>query len=163
MKEIDLPLWPFRNRRKVEKLWLERLERHGLSGFLIEPCAEPPPELHKAIEEFNGGLFWESHETLEDVWRNTPYPLRFFYHAIIKVAVGFYHMSRHNCHGARVKLSDGVRLLRLFPPVFLGVRIDLLHQDSSIWLERMESGGPINWQEVDALATPNIRGAITQG
>ena len=163
MKEIDLPLWPSRNRRKLEELWLERLERHGLSALLIEPPAQVPPELHKAIEEFNSGLFWECHETLEDVWRNTPYPLRFFYHAIIKVAVGFHHMSRHNRHGAAVKLSDGVRLLRLFPPVFLGVRTDLLHQDSSTRLESVESAGPINWAEIDAISTPHIQGAITQG
>ncbi len=85
-----MPRWPSGgNRRKLDELWLEKLERHGLSSLLPETPAEGPPQLYKAIDEFNGRLFWECHETLEDVWRNTPYPLRFFYHAIIKVAVGF--------------------------------------------------------------------------
>ena len=103
----SLPRWPSKgNRRKLEEMWLEALEHRGLQAFLEEAPAEAPAELHKAIMEFNAGLFWECHESLEDVWRGTPYPLRFFYHAIIKLAVGFYHMSRHNRHGARVKLSD---------------------------------------------------------
>ena len=79
-----------------------------------------------AIEQFNRGEFWECHETLEDVWRETAYPFRLFYHAVIKTAVGFHHLSRHNRHGARVKLRDGVELLELFQPVWMGVRTDLL-------------------------------------
>ena len=84
----------------------------------------PPPELQRAIEQFNGGEFWECHETLEDVWRETPYPFRLFYHAVIKTAVGLHHLSMHNRHGARVKLRDGVELLELFQPEWMGVRTD---------------------------------------
>ena len=150
MEENDLPCWPSKgNRRKLDELWLKKLECDGTSAFLTETPAEAPPELYKALEEFNGRMFWECHETLEDIWRNTPYPLRFFYHAIIKVAVGFHHLYRHNRHGARVKLSDGVRLLRLFPPSFLGVRTDLLCRDASTWLAWVESVGPIEWMELE--------------
>ena len=46
------------------------------------------------MEQFNGGEFWECHETLEDVWRETPYPFRLFHHAVIKTAVGFHHLTR---------------------------------------------------------------------
>ena len=53
----------------------------------------PPPELRQAIEQFNRGEFWECHETLEDVWRETLYPFRLFYHAVIKTAVGFHHLT----------------------------------------------------------------------
>ena len=70
------------------------------------------------------GEFWECHETLEDVWRESPYPFRLFYHAVIKTAVGFHHLTAHNRHGARVKLRDGVELLELFQPEWMGVRTD---------------------------------------
>jgi hypothetical protein len=154
---IELPRWPSGgNRRALEESWLEQLEPGGLSAFMPEIPTEPPEELYKAVEEFNSRLFWECHETLEEVWRETPYPLRFFYHAIIKAAVGFHHLSRHNRHGARVKLSDAVRLLPLFQPHFLGVRTDLLLGDASEWLSRLDADGPVNWHELDALPRPTI-------
>ena len=159
VQEIDLPRWPPRGyRRKLDQLWFQQLESHGhgLVESLGDTPDNPPLELHKAIEEFNNRLFWECHETLEPVWLNTPYPLRLFYHAIIKIAVGFHHMSRHNDHGARLKLSDGVRLLVFFRPSFFGVRTDLLCGDASVWLEQLEASGPIDWRKLDALSTPRI-------
>ena len=132
------------------------LERSGLAAHLPQPPAFSPPQLFKAIEEFNSGAFWECHETLEEVWLNTPYPLRFFYHSIIKVAVGFHHMSRHNRHGTRVKLGDGVRLLQLFQPEYMGVRTDRLLEDASGWLARVDHRGTVSWKELDVLPKPTI-------
>ena len=83
--------------------------------------------------------FWECHETLEDVWRESPYPFRLFYHAVIKTAVGFHHLTVHNRHGARVKLRDGVELLELFQPEWMGVRTDLLLTDAKEWLSFVEA------------------------
>ena len=117
---IDLPPQPSKgNRRKLEGLWLEELERRGPKGPAAEEPERAPPSLYEAVDQFNAGLFWECHETLEAVWLETRYPLRFFYHGIIKAAVGFHHLSRHNVRGARPKLADSVRLLRLFQPRFL--------------------------------------------
>ena len=123
----------------------------------MEPPTGAPRELAQALEEFNGRLFWHCHETLEGVWLATPYPLRFFYHALIKAAVGFHHLSRHNRHGARVKLSDAAQLLPLFHPRFLGVRTDLLLDDISVCLERLDGAGRLDWTQVDATPTPVIR------
>lgn len=153
-----LPRWPSGgNRRKLDEQWLSALEAGAGRGVLVEPSEGAPEALLAAIQEFNQGLYWECHETLEGVWRGTPYPLRFFYHAIIKVAVGLHHLSRHNRHGATVKLADGVRVLRLFQPRFLGVRTDLLLADASIWLERARKAGPTTWGELDRLPRPLIR------
>ena len=156
-KPKTLPLRPFRgNRRRLEEEWLEQLERHGLPAYLPEPPAAAPPQLYRAVYQFNDGAFWDCHETLEEVWLETPYPLRFFYHAIIKVAVGLHHMGRHNRHGARVKLSDGVRLLRIFPQDYMGVRTGRLLDDASWWLERVDVTGTVDWKETDALPRPVI-------
>ena len=106
--EQGLARWPRGgNRRRLEDSWLRELERRGLPSHLPDPPAGASTALQQAIVEFNSGAFWECHETLEEIWLETAYPLRFFYHAIIKVAVGFHHTSRRNRHGARVKLSDG--------------------------------------------------------
>ena len=131
MQKTDLPRWPSKgNRRKLEELWLEELEAHGLSAFLPDAPRQAPQELYRAIEQFNRGMFWECHETLEEVWRDTSYPLRFFYHAVIKAAVGFYHLSPHNRHGAWVKLGGASRLLG--------------------------GDGPVDWVEMDVLSSPHI-------
>ena len=155
---IDLPLYPSRgNRRELEELWLQNLELQGRPVFIASPSGDAPPELSKAIIEFNGGLFWECHETLEALWRDTPYPARFFYHAIIKLAVSFHHLSRHNRRGARLKLFDGVRLLRLFPPRVLGIQTGLLSRDATAWLQRLEGEAPLDWKELDRLQKPQMR------
>ena len=157
MHAIDLPRWPPKGkRRKLDQLWLEVLESRGLGAVVAEAATQPPGELWKATDEFNQRLFWECHETLEGIWLKTEYPIRLFYHAIIKVAVGFHHMARHNRHGARVKLADGIRLLRLFQPGFYGVRTDELSRESSAFLVRLENAGPVDWKMLDALTLPRI-------
>ena len=157
-----LPTLPFRNRRVLDAQWIDALRRLGIgpvrgwSGLRSLPrsCAAP-------IEQFNRGEFWECHETLEDVWRETPYPFRLFYHAVIKTAVGFHHLTRHNRHGARVKLRDGVELLELFQPVWMGVRTDLLLADAMEWLSYVEAP-TVAWSELDGRAKPRIVTADAQ-
>ena len=154
---FDLPRWPSKGtRRKLEAIWLDELETHGMPDGLLQPPSQPPPQLFEAVEQFNNGLYWECHETLEEVWLETLYPVRFFYHAIIKVTVGFHHMNRHNKHGARVKLGDAVRLLPFFQPQFLRVRTDALLHDASTWLEYLGDTDHIDWAALDALSKPII-------
>ncbi len=151
----NLPTMPFRNRRALDAQWIDALRRHGIDRFGDQRSNEPPPELLQAIEQFNRGEFWECHETLEDVWRESPYPFRLFYHAVIKTSVGFHHLAKHNRHGARVKLRDGVELLGLFQPEWMGVRTDLLLADTTEWLSYVEAT-PVTWPELDRRARPRI-------
>jgi hypothetical protein len=155
---IELARWPSRgNRRKLDELWLRRLEHEGLSEFTAGFPERPGPEMWKAVDQFNEGRFWECHETLEDVWRATPYPLRHYYHGIIKVAVGFHHLSRHNRKGATSKLSEGLRFLQVFTPSFYGLDIDLLLSETSQWMRRIQGTATVNWADLDRLPTPRIR------
>ena len=135
----NLPTLPFRNRRTLDAQWTDALRRHGIDRFGDQRSNRAVAGVADgAIEQFNGGEFWECHETLEDVWRETPYPFRLFYHAVIKTAVGFHHLAKHNRHGARVKLRDGVELFALFQPEWMGVRTDLLLADATEWLSYMD-------------------------
>lgn len=138
-------------------MWLERLESSGFQGSELEAPENPPSPLVRAVRQFNEGRYWDCHEALEDLWRETPYPLRFFHHALIKSAVGFHHLSRRNRNGARVKLSDAARLLSLFQPEILGIRTDLLRDVVSERLDLLEEKGPADWPRLEALPQPVIQ------
>ena len=137
-------------------LWLERLEEVGSTPFRDSFPNSPPDFLMNAVCQFNDGLFWDCHETLEDLWRATPYPLRHFYQGIIKIAVGFHHANRHNAKGARNKLSEGLRLLRPFTPTFLGLETGALAADVQDWLKALGRGSRVDWAELDKRERPAI-------
>ena len=105
---VELPLWPPRRRRRqTDMLWLERLEDVGLAPFQDAFPDSPPALLNKAVDQFNSGLLWECHETLEDLWLVTPYPLRHFYQGVLKIAVGLHHSNRHKCKRLQEQASRG--------------------------------------------------------
>ena len=110
-----LPRMPAKGqRRNLEAQWLDVLEAGEMPGEAIHPQGSAPAQLDDAIRLFNNGLYWECHEVLEEVWLETPYPQRFFWSALIKLAVGFHHVGRHNLHGARVKLGTPCACCRCF-------------------------------------------------
>ena len=86
--------------------------------------------LAKGIEEFNTHRFFECHETLEDIWRAEPRPLRQFYKGVIQVAAGFHHLRRNNWKGAVNKLESGSRYLEPFRPRYLGVDVERLIEEA---------------------------------
>ena len=150
-----LPTLPFRNRRALDAQWADALRLHGIRKFAGPQPPDPLPELRRAVEQFNHGEFWECHETLEDVWRETPYPFRLFYHAVIKTAVGFHHLSAHNRNGGRTKLRDGIELLELFQPEWMTLRTDLLLTDTAEWLSLLEPPD-VAWPELHPRPKPHI-------
>ena len=156
----ELPQWPpRRQRRHTDMLWLEHLEAVGITPYMDSfPDAHPTP-LIQSIQQFNADLYWECHETLEDLWRATPYPLRHFYQGIIKIAVGFHHAGRHNAKGARNKLSEGLRLLGPFTPAFLGLDTGALARDVQGWITELGQNTHVDWAELDKRGRPAIRTA----
>lgn len=151
MTTEELAIYPSRgNRRELDHRWLALLHRDGPSPFLAA-VPEPPAELGLAIEEFNQGQYWQCHETLERVWLPERYPLRLFYHALIKAAVGLLHLERHNRHGAVVKLRDAEFTLAPFMPQFMGVDTDQLHRDIMNRLALLPTDSPVDWEAIDRL------------
>ena len=140
-------------------LWLEKLEFVGLTPYRHAFPDSPPTPLTDAVDQFNAGLYWDCHETLEDLWRSTPYPLRHFYQAIIKIAVGLHHADRHNAKGARNKLSEGLRLLKPFTPTLLSLNTLSLAQETQDWLNVLGEGPQVNWIELDKKKMPTIKAA----
>jgi predicted metal-dependent hydrolase len=133
------------------------LERLGETD-LVSACAAPaPPELLKAIHEFNVGEFFEQHETLELLWRATPEEIRHLYEGILQIGVGMYHLlAKGNFHGAAVKLDHGIRLLEAFPDVCHGVDVARLRREASVARERLVSLGADRIAEFPRELTPRV-------
>ncbi len=56
--------------------------------------------MRRAAQQFNEAQFWESHETLEEVWQVSSDPQKRFLQGIIQAAAGFVHVQKHNPKGA---------------------------------------------------------------
>ena len=132
-------------------------------GEINEPvrarCDEPPPpELIRGIEQFNAGEFFDQHETLELLWRDTRTPVRGLYHGILQVGVGFHHWRNGNFHGASTLLEEGIERLRDFAPQCQGVDVGALIADATSARERLIALRADGMRSVDVAAVaPRIR------
>lgn len=77
----------------------------------------------KAIEEFNQGLFYEAHETLEELWLEDHGPEREFYQGIIQVAAAYFKWEQEVPQGALKLLRSAIRKLEPYRPVCLGIQV----------------------------------------
>ena len=94
----------------------------------------------RGLEQFNHGLFFECHDSLEEVWSGVRGPSRDFFQGLIQVAVGFYHLSNANPRGAVTLLGRGLARLGGYGSSFGGVELDGLRREVAGWLERVEKG-----------------------
>jgi hypothetical protein len=155
----DLPPYPAKgNRLSLDKSWLAILLQRGIGPFMPEEPA-PPPELGRAIAQFNQGRYWECHETLERLWLPERYPLRLFYHGLIKAAVGLLHLEGRNRRGAALKLRDAAYTLAPFLPGFMGIDVASLHRDVEERLSLLGPGMSMDWETIDGLPRVQIRPA----
>ena len=112
--------------------------------------AEPPsaPSLDdeerralvKGIAEFNAGLFFECHDTLEDMWTGVRGPSRDFFQGLIQVSVAFYHLDNGNPVGASSMMQRALKRFERYPPRYGGFDLDAQRALLRRWLERMASG-----------------------
>ncbi len=75
----------------------------------------------KGVEEFNGGYFFEAHETWETLWRETRGPQRLFFQGLIQTAAGLYHFSCGNYRGACSQMEKALQKLGQYLPAYHGV------------------------------------------
>ena len=121
-------------------------------------AAVPEPELSdedrrlldRGVAEFNGGLFFECHDTLEDLWSGVRGSSRDFFQGLIQVAVGFYHLENDNRSGAATMFRRALFRLGKYGDRHAGVELSGLRREVQTWLERVEAGGPLP-QGQDAL------------
>jgi uncharacterized protein len=115
-----------------------------------------PPALRQGVEEFNRAYYFEAHETLEDLWRETSGPLRLFYQGLIQLAVALYHLSNGNRRGALNLLGKGLDKLAAYQPACQNIDVDALCREARAWLDRVRQAGAEELT-VDPAQLPRIR------
>jgi predicted metal-dependent hydrolase len=110
------------------------------------PPAEPSLDdeerraLAQGIAEFNAGLFFECHDTLEDLWGGIRGPARDFFQGLIQVAVAYYHLGNGNAAGAESMMRRAGARLGRYPPRYCGFDVEAQRAELARWLERFASG-----------------------
>lgn len=82
-----------------------------------------PPVLRRFVELVNRGEYWESHEVLEEPWRENGSDL---FQGLILYASAFVHAKRGNRHGVGAQLEKAGRKLEGYPDTYLGVDLAAL-------------------------------------
>jgi predicted metal-dependent hydrolase len=110
----------------------------------------PPPEpslddgeraaLAKGIAEFNAGLFFECHDTLEELWSGVRGPARDFFQGLIQVAVAYYHLDNGNAAGASSMMRRAIKRLEKYPPRYAGFDVEGQRSRLLGWLDRFAAG-----------------------
>jgi predicted metal-dependent hydrolase len=90
----------------------------------MEP--QDDPRFLKGIQEFNERLFFECHETLEEIWLEEHGEDRKFYQAIIQIAAGYFKLEQGVPAGALKLWRMGLEKLEPYRPIYLGVSVDAL-------------------------------------
>ena len=84
------------------------------------------PRWRKGIDEFNRGLFFECHETLEEIWLEEHGEEKRFYQGIIQIAAGYYKLQQGVPAGAFKLWRMGLEKIEPFGPEFHGIEIGAL-------------------------------------
>lgn len=97
----------------------------------------------KGVQEFNSELFFECHDTLEEIWNEERNPeIKKFYHGLIHIAVGFYHLTNLNFRGATSQLRKAIFKLNDYPEIYMNIKLSELLSEVKLWLEKMENISP---------------------
>jgi predicted metal-dependent hydrolase len=143
---------------------VRRTQQHRVIGVtlpdtpqdaLSNSAPQDPHAFGRGIEQFNGGHFFEAHETWEAIWLQSPEPEKTFLQGIIQIAAAFHHHSRGNLRGAHSLLQAGLGRLARFPDVHRGIALGALRAEAQAWVVAL-AGGQL---PVAEIAFPRIESA----
>jgi predicted metal-dependent hydrolase len=113
------------------------------------------PRFLKGIDEFNQRLFFECHETLEEIWLEDHGEDRRFYQGIIQIAAGYFKWQQGVPAGAIKLWHTGLEKIQTYGPVHLGVNVEALVQAVKRNLGELEScqqsGGAFPTLEIPSI------------
>ena len=98
--------------------------------------------LAEGLHRYNAGLFWEAHESWEDLWRSAAEPDKTFLQGLIQVTAACHHLRRENRLGASRLFTHALRRLHPYPPEFGGVALDQLRTDIRDRLRQLAEDAP---------------------
>ena len=82
---------------------------------------ENDPRFLKGIEEFNQQLFFECHETFEELWLEEHGEERQFFQGIIQIAAGYFKLQQGVPAGAIKLWRMGLEKIEPYGPIHLGL------------------------------------------
>lgn len=94
----------------------------------------------RGLVEFNQGLYYDCHETLEAYWKTQSLPEKELTQGIIQIAVGQYHLGRGNVKGALKLFDRGAGRLAKFLPSACGLELVAAHRAVVRNIELLQSG-----------------------
>jgi predicted metal-dependent hydrolase len=101
--------------------------------------AQNDPRLLKGIDEFNQGLFFECHETLEEIWLEEHGDDRNFYQGVIQIAAGYFKYEQGVPTGAIKLWRSGLEKIETYRPVHLGVNLEPFIEAVKVNLRELEA------------------------
>ena len=113
------------------------------------------PRFLKGVQEFNDRLFFECHETLEEIWLEDHGEDRKFYQGIIQIAAGYFKLQQGVPAGAIKLWRMGLEKIASYGPVHLGMNVEALSgavKENLAQLENSQRSG----SETPMLAIPSI-------
>ena len=115
--------------------------------------AKDDPRFLKGVDEFNEELFFECHETLEEIWLEDHGEDRKFYQGLIQVAAGYFKLQQNVPAGALKLWRTGIEKLEPYAPACLGIDVDALIRAVKKNLEDLERAQP---PALDGFTPPKI-------
>ncbi|HEX6738691.1 MAG TPA: DUF309 domain-containing protein [Vicinamibacteria bacterium] len=106
--------------------------------------AEERRALARGIDEFNRGLFFECHDTLEEMWAGVRGPSRDFFQGLIQVAVAFYHLTGGNHAGAASMLARALKRFAPYPDRYAGFDLAAHREELRAWQARVAGEAPLD-------------------
>jgi uncharacterized protein len=94
----------------------------------------------RGVEQFNAGLYFECHDTLEEMWTGVRGPGRDFFQGLIQVSVAFYHLEGGNAPGALSMLARALARFAPYPGLYFGFDLAAHRAELAGWRERIEAG-----------------------
>ncbi len=113
-------------------------------------------EFYAALDQFNRHWYFESHETLEDLWMVTPLPERQFFQGIIQLAAAFVHFARGEYPGIFKLLDAAEEKIGPFAPERFGVDTTALLEDVRGIRAEIAALGAVRFREWDERGAPVI-------
>jgi predicted metal-dependent hydrolase len=115
--------------------------------------AKDDPRFLKGVDEFNEQLFFECHETLEEIWLEDHGEDRKFYQGLIQVAAGYFKLQQNVPAGALKLWRTGIEKLEPYGPVFFGIDVAALIETVKKDLEDL---GRTQLRVPDSFTPPKI-------
>lgn len=97
-------------------------------------------KFQQGLDQFNSRLFFEAHESWEEIWLHAPEPEKTFLQGLIQVSAAFHHYRRHNPQGAQSLLSAGIAKLSPFPADHRGLELENLRAAAKHFERALRAG-----------------------